>query len=352
MDERLKALKPYVPGEQPQGASYIKLNTNESPFPPSEKVLEAARAQAKDLNLYSDPQAKALCASVAAYYGVRESQVFVGNGSDEVLALIFYGLLRERGVVSSDISYGFYPVFAQLFCIDYKTVEVSEDFSIDARRFAGLKQNIVIANPNAQTGLYLPLSDIESLVCEDKDRIVVVDEAYCDFGGQSAVCMLNEYKNLIVVGTLSKSRQLAGGRVGFAIASEEIAEDLNRIKFCFNPYNLNRMSIAAGKAAFEDIVYFQKTTEAIVENRAYLSQRLESLGFELTQSLANFVLAKKKGISGDEMYKRLKQKGVLVRFLSDEKLKDWVRITVGSKKQIDILLEKINEIFLEDQGIR
>lgn len=357
-DKRYNGLAPYVPGEQPQDRRYVKLNTNESPFPPSPRVIAALSAEETSrLNLYSDPEAGVLVRAIAERFdkklraqghkGVSESQVFVGNGSDEVLAFAFGAFCgAERGVAFPAIGYGFYPVFAEFFCLPYVTVPMNDDLSVNADGFKGLSETIVIANPNAQTGIYLPLSEIKTLLSENKDRLVMVDEAYCDFGAESAVTLLDEFDNLLVVQTMSKSRQLAGGRVGFALGSEELIADLNTMKFSFNPYNLNRLSIIAGAEAIADEEYFERTTAAVAAERERLKKTLADMGFHVTPSLANFVLAKREGIGGEELYKSLKARGVLVRWLGGE-LSDYVRITVGSAAQCDALTKAAEEIIKE-----
>lgn len=358
LDGRYAGLAPYVPGEQPQDRRYVKLNTNESPFPPSPKVIAALDAEETSrLNLYSDPEAGVLVRAIAEHFdkklrraghkGVNERQVFVGNGSDEVLAFAFGAFCgKDRGVAFPAIGYGFYPVFAEFFCLPAVAVPMKQGLFVDTEGFKGLKETIVIANPNAQTGVYLPLSEIKTLLLEDKGRLVIVDEAYCDFGAESAVTLLDEFDNLLVVQTMSKSRQLAGGRVGFALGSEEIVADLNTMKFSFNPYNLNRLSIIAGAEAIKDEEYFERTTAAVAEERERLKATLAGMGFYVTPSLANFVLAKRDDIGGEELYKSLKARGVLVRWLGGA-LADYVRITVGSRGQCDALTAAIEEIIKE-----
>lgn len=360
LDARFDGLEPYIPGEQPQDKSYVKLNTNESPFPPSPEVIRAVNdMETGKLNRYSDPTAAALVEAVAQYYteyvkacgknfDIKPENVIAGNGSDEILAFIFQAFCgKDKGMACPEIGYGFYPVFCKSLGIKFVPIELDEDFSIDVSKFAELEENITIANPNAQTGVYLSINDIKTLLCENCDRLVVIDEAYCDFGGESAVQLLGEYDNLIVVGTMSKSRQLAGGRVGYAIASKQIISDLNAMKYSFNPYNLNRLSIAAGVAAIKDKAYFDRTRRAIMDNRTTLVMALTMLDFKLTNSRANFVLASHEGISGKELYLALKEKGILVRFLSDEKLADWVRITIGSEDEIAELVQNIKIILKE-----
>ena len=280
-------------------------------------------------------------------YTVKDKFVLGDDIQSKVLAFAFGAFCgKGRGVAFPEIGYGFYPVFAQFFSLDATPVPVKEDMSVDAAAFKGLSQTVVIANPNAQTGIYLPLSDIETLLSENKDRLVIVDEAYCDFGAESAVGLVGRYDNLLVVQTMSKSRQLAGGRVGFAIGSEEVIADLNAMKFSFNPYNLNRLSILAGAAAVEDEEYFLSATAAVIEERERLKKEFGKLGFESTPSLANFLLVRRGGIGGRELYLALKQKGVLVRWLGG-RLSDYVRITVGSREQNDVLIAAVREILKE-----
>ena len=358
LDTRYLGIAPYTPGEQPQDRSYVKLNTNESPFPPSPAVIRALNAdEVSRLNLYSDPTAGKLVEAIASRYtaalkeqglpDIGERNVFVGNGSDEVLAFAFAAFCsRELGVASPAIGYGFYPVFAEFFSLPYEAVPMLPDLAVDPEGFKGIEATVVIANPNAQTGIYLPLSEIETVVSENKDRLVIVDEAYCDFGGESAVRLIARHDNLLVVSTMSKSRQLAGGRVGFAIGSEELIEDLNKMKFSFNPYNLDRLSILAGAAAMEDEDYFNLTRTAVMRERERLKKEFSSLGFSLTPSLANFILARHGGIGGRELYLALKARGVLVRWLGGE-LEDYVRISVGSEEQNEALLAAVRDVIKE-----
>ena len=358
LDTRYLGIAPYTPGEQPQDRSYVKLNTNESPFPPSPAVIRALNAdEVSRLNLYSDPTAGKLVEAIASRYtaalkeqgflGIGERNVFVGNGSDEVLAFAFAAFCsRELGVASPAIGYGFYPVFAEFFSLPYEAVPMLPDLAVDPEGFKGIEATVVIANPNAQTGIYLPLSEIETIVSEDKDRLVIIDEAYCDFGGESAATLIGDYDNLLVVQTMSKSRQLAGGRVGYAIASEEIIADLDRMKFSFNPYNLNRLSIVAGAAAIGDEEYFKATTALVAAERERLKGEFAALGFSFTPSLANFLLVKKDSIPGERLYLALKEKGVLVRWLGGA-LSDYVRITVGSAAQNDLLLAAVRDVIKE-----
>lgn len=360
LSERFFSLSPYVPGEQPQDRSYVKLNTNESPFPPSPRVAERLSAfEAEKLNLYSDPTAKELADAIVEFFNndlVRRGEkkfftrenVITGNGSDEILAFIFQAFCdHNKGMACPEVGYGCYPVYCSVQGIPLVSVPMTEDLGVDVAGFEGIKENITIANPNAQTGLYLSVSDIKTLLSENRSRLVVVDEAYVDFGAESVAPLIREFDNLIVVRTLSKSRQLAGGRIGFALASQELISDLEMMKYSFNPYNLNRLSILAGTEAMRDEEYFDCTRKQIIEIREESKAILADMGFCVTDSLANFILAKKVGIGGKELYLALKEKGVLVRFLSDKKLSDYVRITIGSKEQMTLLYQKIREVLKE-----
>lgn len=345
---RLTGIEPYTPGEQPKDAQYIKLNTNESPFPPAPGVLQALEGgEAARLNLYSDPTASLLVEAIAKRYGVKAENVFVGNGSDEVLAFAFYAY-GEHGFIGPALSYGFYPVFAQFFQIPYTAAAMREDLSIDCTKFYDRKESIVLANPNAQTGLYLPPQEIEALL-KHSTAPVIVDEAYIDFGGESAVPLIARFPNLLVTGTFSKSRNLAGARIGFAIGDAALITDLNTLKFSFNPYNLNRLSILAGAASMQDEAYFKACTAQIIQAREFTKQGLRALGFACTDSLANFVLAASPKMSGKRLYQKLKERGILVRYLGDACIQNYVRITIGTIEQMQTLLNAIEQILQEEQ---
>jgi len=332
---RYQAMEPYTPGEQPQERKYIKLNTNESPYPPSPKVLEAVdRAQVEQLRLYSDPEAKILVQAIAEFYGIQPDQVVVSNGSDEILAFC-YMAFGEQGFRYPEISYGFYPVFSETFAVDGEAVALNEDFTIDITKYFNAGKTVLIANPNAPTGLALELSQIEEILKHNQDNVVIIDEAYVDFGGESAVKLLDRYDNLVVTQTFSKSRSLAGARLGFALTSKELAEDLNKMKFSFNPYNVNRLSMVAGAEAMKDREYFLECTGRIQKTREKTADVLKSLGFTVLPSKANFLFAKPGNLSGDEYFKRLREEGVLVRHWSNPKIVDYVRITIGSEEEME-----------------
>lgn len=346
LSSRYQSMEPYTPGEQPQGLEWIKLNTNESPYPPSPKVIEAvSRQEVERLRLYSDPESKPLVRAIAEFYGVSPAQVFVGNGSDEVLAFLFLAFCdQQKPVCFPDITYGFYPVFCELFGLQPRIVPLKPDFSVDPSDYIGCGQNVVIANPNAPTGLSLSCDQIAAICASNPDHLVVMDEAYVDFGAQSCVPLLSQYPNLVVVQTFSKSRSLAGGRLGFAIASPEIIEDLNKMKYSFNPYNINRLTMLTGMAAIQDKAYFERCCAAIVATRENTKQRLRTLGFRVLDSNANFLFAAPPALGGEQYYDLLKQHGILVRYFNKDRIRDFVRITIGTPEQMQRLLEVTQEL--------
>ena len=338
-------LTAYTPGEQPKDAQYIKLNTNESPFPPTERLIEAVEREASRLQLYSDPECRDLNKKAAEFFGVKESQLLMTNGSDEILNFAFMAFGdEEHPFAFPNLTYGFYPVFARLNRIPYKEIPLKENFEIDAADYENLGMNIVIANPNAPTGLLLGLDKIERILKTNKDNVVIIDEAYIDFGGESCLPLLDKYENLIITRTFSKSYSLAGARLGFGIASEALIADMNTVKYSTNPYNVNRMTMAAGIAALEESDYYKKNCEIIAENRAFTKNELEKLGFYVTDSKANFLFAKSDALDGESLYLELKKKGILVRHFSLPEIKDYNRITVGTKREMQALIRAIKEI--------
>lgn len=342
---KFASLTPYTPGEQPRDMQYVKLNTNESPFPPSPAVAAAVAAESGKLQLYSDPESTALRAKLAEVYGVKPSQVIVSNGSDEVLNFAFMAFADEKSPLAfPDISYGFYPVFAELNHIPYTPIPLKADFSIDPKDYMGVGKTVVIANPNAPTGMCLPLTDIENILKSNPHNVVIIDEAYVDFGGESAVKLVDSYENLLVVQTFSKSRSMAGARLGFAIGNDKLIADLNTIRHSTNPYNVNRMTEFAGVAALEENHYYLQNAKTIMANRAFTVEQLEKLGFTVLPSKANFVFAKSDRVAGEKLYKELKARGVLVRHFTKERISPYVRITIGTRSQMEILIEKIKEI--------
>lgn len=343
------ALAPYTPGEQPQDQQYIKLNTNESPFPPSPKVMKAlTRAEVLKLNLYSDPTCAALNAAIAKHFELQPENVLSGNGSDEVLAFAFRAFCGEgKGVAFADITYGFYKSQVALFGLEATRIPLREDFTLNVDDYMDFPGTIVIANPNAPTGIAVPRTDIQRLLEADPDRVVIVDEAYVDFGAESCVPMIFRYDNLLVVQTMSKSRSLAGGRVGYALGSPALIEALNRVKYSFHPYNVNRLSMLAGAAAVEDDAYFQKCTAAVAGNREWTRKELEALGFTVLPSSANFLFAKSDSVPGGELYRRLKENGILVRWFDADRIRDYVRITIGSLEQMVALVDQLDQMMQE-----
>ena len=342
-------LAPYTPGEQPQDQQYVKLNTNESPFPPSPKVVKAiSRAELLKLNLYSDPTCGQLVEAIARRYELQPENVITGNGSDEILAFAFRAFCGEgKPLAYADITYGFYKSQVALFGLDAKVIPLREDFTLNVDDYMDFPGTIVIANPNAPTGMTVPREDIQRLLEADPDRVVIVDEAYVDFGAESCVPMIYRYDNLLVVQTMSKSRSLAGGRVGYALGSPALISALNRVKYSFNPYNVNRLSIVAGAAAVEDEPYFQTCTAAVQNNRAWTVRELEELGFTVLPSQANFIFAKSDKLPGGELYRKLKENGILVRWFDADRIRDYVRITIGSLEQMTALVDEIARLLEE-----
>lgn len=345
--KNLGALKEYVPGEQPQDKKYVKLNTNESPYPASDGVINAINEQAiKNLRLYSDPEANNLKLELARVYKVNKENVFVSNGSDEILNFTFmaYG---KNGVAFADVTYGFYPVFAELYGIEQSIIPLKKDFSLDDKAFYNLNKLIVIANPNAPTGMAVSTKKIEGILKSNKNSVVVIDEAYVDFGGESCTELTKKYDNLLVVQTFSKSRSMAGARLGFAIASEEIIKDLEKIKYSTNPYNVNSLTQIAGIKSLQDNDYYLENAKRIIKTRDWVVKELEKLGFKTLKSKANFIFATNKKVSGKTLYLKLKEKGVLIRHFDKERIKDFNRITVGSQEEMEIFIQKVKEILGE-----
>lgn len=344
--ELLRRISPYVPGEQPKDRKFIKLNTNESPYPPSPRVLAAlSREESGRLNLYSDPDLTCLREALSETFGLGRDHFIATNGSDEVLAFIFYGLVGRR-VLLPEISYGFYPVYCDLFGIEYERLPLAPDLSIDPALWRGRAETVIFANPNAQTGTLLPLSEIEAAVAEDPDRLVVVDEAYIDFGcaAESAIPLTARYDNVIVVRTFSKSRSLAGARVGFAVAAPSLIEDLEKVRNSFNPYNLNRLSLLAATAALSDRDYFERTTRAVTLTREQTAVRLSEAGFTMTDARGNFLLVGYPGFEGRELYSALRERGILVRYINEPRITDRIRVTVGSAEEMERFTEEIIDI--------
>ncbi len=348
MKDKFQSMDSYVPGEQPRDMDYIKLNTNESPYPPSDKVIEAVSSgEVSKLRLYPDPECKYLKKALADNFGVKSENIFVSNGSDDILNFAFMAF-SENGISFPDISYGFYEVFAKLHGASYEKIPLKGDFTIDYKDYLAKNTMIAIANPNAPTGIALKKSEIEEIVKSNPESIVLIDEAYVDFGGESCVGLTKKYDNLLVVQTFSKSRSLAGGRVGFAIADEAVIADLEKIKYSTNPYSINSLSlIAATEAVLSKEYYLEKCAE-IADTREKTSLALKNLGFEVLDSKANFIFAKKQGISGQYIYEKLREMGILVRHFSAERIKDYNRITIGTPEQMSALVDAMKNILYAD----
>ncbi|MBQ1935094.1 MAG: histidinol-phosphate transaminase [Clostridia bacterium] len=345
---KFASLVPYTPGEQPRDKKYIKLNTNESPFPPSPAVIRAVCEEATSLQLYSDPEASVLISKLAEIYDAEPERIIATNGSDEVLDFAFNAFCdSEHPIVFPDLTYGFYSVFADKLGIPYEEIPLKDDFTVDVNDYIGINKNIVIANPNAPTGIALPLSDIEKIVASNPDNVVIIDEAYVDFGGESAIKLTEKYGNLLVVQTFSKSRSLAGARLGFAIGSKELITDLHTLRYSTNPYNVNRMTCAAGYAALTENGYYMQNAQTIIRTRGYTKSELEKRGFEVLDSKANFLFARHPDIGGGELYLALKERGILVRHFKKERIKDFCRITVGTAMEMKALIDSIDEIMGE-----
>ena len=349
LSKNLESLAPYTPGEQPSERKYIKLNTNESPFPPSERVVEAAAEAARSLQLYPELDGGHLRAAIAEAVGVRPEEVVVTNGSDEVLNLCFKAFCSDKSPAAfADITYGFYSVFAEYNGVPYEIIPLKEDFSIDPGDYCGIKKTVFIANSNAPTGLLLPLESIERIAASNPDNVVVIDEAYIDFGGESALPLIREFPNLIVTQTFSKSRSMAGARLGFGVANEELIADLYRLIYSTNPYNLSRLNMAAGLAALDDSERTRRNCAEIIRVREKTAEALGKIGFEATDSKANFLFVRHPKIGGKALYERLKAEGILVRHFDRPRISDYLRITVGSESDMDILIEKVKKILEEN----
>jgi histidinol-phosphate aminotransferase len=343
-------LTPYVPGEQPALAHPVKLNTNENPYPPSPRVLDAIRRElgetGESLRLYPDPTARKLRETVAAYHGIRADQVFVGNGSDEVLALTFEALLKhEKPLLFPDITYSFYPTYARLFEIEYRTIPLDDSFAINVDDYATPNGGVLFPNPNAPTGRPLPLADIERLLTKNTDSVVVIDEAYVDFGAESAITLIDRYPNLLVVQTVSKSRSLAGMRVGFAFGNVELIDALNRVKDSFNSYPLDRLAQAAATAAYEDDAWFRDTCAKVIASRERLSAGLRALGFDVVPSAANLLFARHPQHDAPTLVLRLREREIFVRHFKAPRIDQHLRISVGTDAECETLLAALREIF-------
>ncbi len=340
-----RALEEYTPGEQPQDRAYIKLNTNESPYPPSPATVAAVSREAVEkLCLYSDPESRALKEGLAALYGTSFREVFVSNGSDDILNFAFMAFGKDRGVTFPDITYGFYKVFAELHRLDARVVPLRDDFTIPTEEFMNTGRMVVLANPNAPTGIALSKDEVEAIVASSPENVVLIDEAYVDFGAESAISLTKKYDNLLVVQTYSKSRSMAGARLGFAFGNEALISDLEKIKYSTNPYNVNRLTQAAGLAALGEDGYYKENCRRIADTREKTRLALEELGFSVLPSMANFLFAKHKTQSGEFIYRALKENGVLIRHFTAPRIAQYNRITIGTPEQMQIMLKALSNI--------
>jgi histidinol-phosphate aminotransferase len=343
--DSIKELIPYTPGEQPKNRKFIKLNTNESPYSPSPKVLEAIRDSTNsDLRLYPNPSCEGIRKAVADYNDINENQVFAGNGSDEVLAFAFLAFFRNsKKILFPDITYSFYPVYTDIFKIDYSLVPLNEDFSIPVDKFLCENGGIIICNPNAPTGKLVPLFEIEKIIQYNTESVVIVDEAYIDFGGESAISYIEKYPNLLVIQTLSKSRQLAGLRIGFAMGQEDLILGLETVKNSMNSYTLDTLAQAACVAAMEDRSYFEITRQMVIATREYTAKKLIELGFKVVDSKANFLFASHPFYKAQNIFDFLREKGVLVRYFNKPRIDNYLRISIGTDEEMEFLLTTLEE---------
>lgn len=343
---KVKSLKPYVPGEQPKDKKYIKLNTNENPYAPSPKVMQAIKEAANsDLKLYPDPEVDSLRVTIASYYGLTKDEIFIGNGSDEVLGFSFMAFFNPgEPILFPDISYSFYKVYANLFDIDYNLVSLDEDFNIPIDKFLEKNGGIVIANPNAPTGKYIELEKLEKLIKNNLDSVVIIDEAYVDFGGESSVKLIKDYPNLLVVQTLSKSRSLAGLRVGFAMGNKELITALNMVKNSINSYTIDRLALVGARAAFEDKNYFEDTRKKVIKTREKTVGDLKKIGFKVIDSKANLIFISHPKIYAEVLFKELRDNGILVRYFKDERIDNYLRVSIGTDDEMDKFVETLKEI--------
>ena len=345
----VRNIEPYVPGEQPQDKKYIKLNTNENPYPPSEKVIASMKAAVNDdLKLYPDPICKDLIDEIANFYNLSSNQVFVGNGSDEVLAFAFMTYFsKDRRILFPDISYSFYPVYANFFNLDYEQVPLDSNYDILPEDFYKKNGGVILPNPNAPTAKYVETEKLKKLLDHNMDSVVIIDEAYIDFGGESMVKYINDYPNLLVIQTFSKSRSLAGLRGGIALGNAELIEGLNRVKNSINSYTLDRVALAGTVAAFKDVEYFEITRNKIIKTREKVVCQMRELGFNVLDSKANFMFGSHKTIPGKYMYEALKDNGILVRHFNKPRINDFLRITIGTDSEMEQLITKLKLIIEE-----
>ena len=342
-----KEITPYQPGEQPGDIDYIKLNTNENPYPPSPAVIKALTVTADHkLRLYPEPSALELRKVIATYYQLAPEQVFLGNGSDEVLAFSFIAFFNPGDmIIFPDITYSFYPVYCSLFKVNYRLIKLTEDFSLPLGDLLnGASQGIIIANPNAPTGRYLELEKVEQLLKANQSRLIIIDEAYIDFGGESAVKIINQYANLLIIQTVSKARSLAGLRVGFALGQQGLIEGLTRIKNSFNSYTLDRLAIAGAIASFQDQDYFRESRERVIQTRERIATALKKKGFQVIPSQANFIFISHQQQKAEQLFDQLKSRGILVRYFKQPRIENYLRVSIGTEQEMDTFLAEISAL--------
>jgi len=344
--EMTKRAEPYIPGEQISETDIVKLNTNENPYPPSPQVIQAMQDELNsNLRLYPSPTMDDLRTTIGDYYHLTKENVFVGNGSDEVLAFSFMGFFNPgKAIRFPYITYSFYPVYAKVFDIDYEAIPLEDDFSINVEAFFNSEGGVIFPNPNAPTSLYLPLEQIELILQNNRDQVVIVDEAYIDFAGESAATLIEKYDNLLVIQTLSKSRALAGLRVGFALGSETLIEALIRMKDSFNSYPVDRLALVGAQAAMEDKTYFMEVTEKIIKTRTWVQEELQALNFNVLPSATNFVFASHETFSAEQLYEELRKRNMLIRYFDTEAIDNFVRITIGTDEEMKRLMRAIKVI--------
>lgn len=343
--QKYSTLVPYVPGEQPKDVQYVKLNTNESPFPPAPLATEMACAAAKNVQLYSDPECRELVKTFSDMTGISPDEVLFTNGSDEILNFAFMAFCdKDHPAVFPSISYGFYPVFAEINNVPYEEIPLCEDFSINVEDYIGINKNVFIANPNAPTGIALTRAEIERIIASNPDNIVLIDEAYVDFGAESCLPLIKKYDNLIVTQTFSKSRSMAGARLGFGVANRELIRDMNTVKYSTNPYNVNAVTQAMGIGSLRSEDYTRQNCQTVIENREYTKEELRRLGFTVTDSKTNFLFAAHPTVDGDAIYRGLRERGILVRHFTKPEIANYNRITVGTRAQMESLLYALREL--------
>lgn len=345
-EDQIRKVTPYTPGEQPKQKNVVKLNTNENPYPPSPAVAEALKhMDADSLRLYPDPTASELVGAIADYYHVKPSQVFVGVGSDDVIAMSFLTFFNsDRPILFPDISYSFYEVWADAFRIPYRKIPLTDSFAIDPADYACENGGVIFPNPNAPTGIALSADAVETIVKENQDTVVIVDEAYVDFGAESVLPLVSRYENLLVVQTFSKSRQMAGMRIGFAIGSEKLIRSLCDMKYSFNSYTMNRPSIEAGTAAIRDDEYFQKTRRTIIDTREWAKEEFRKRGFSFGDSKANFIFVTHKSAAARDLFRGLRERNIFVRYFDQPRIDNYLRVTIGTREQMEKLFAALDEI--------